>query len=162
MAIFFHLTSINFKKGDMLLPQEDGYSQLEMNSAMEEILEGYRPENKISRTECVYLFAGSSKRAEKCDFGATGLEFICLCSAPDEILEQKSDLNWIFPLDQEFESVEDIYDQFTEDELEDIATGYWSGNPMPGKTPVFEYRSESARVRHCVPNKEESHDLFLA
>lgn len=64
-------------------------------------------------------------------------------------------MRWLFSLDQEFQSIEEIESCFSEDELERIAAGYWSGEAMPDSIPVFEFRSNYAIVRLCVENNFE-------
>lgn len=139
-----HLSSVALKKGDVLKPQEHGYCHLPESQGLEDILERYRPSDKIPRKESVYLF---KTRNESLDFGAEGSDFLFVVECDDEVVKQRSDMNWISELDQGFENSEVLEEDYEEWELQMLAEGYWSGKPRTNEDEaVYEYRVRDAVI----------------
>jgi len=140
---FYHYTGIEFSKGDILRPQPHGYCHWPENRAMESILEVFRPTHCLPRKESVFL------TKEKCNgekFGAESARYELEVEADTLCEYQRSDLQWLIPIDQEYSSVSDIADYFTWPELRDIAMGYWGGDAY-NLSPKFEYRSRLATIK---------------
>lgn len=128
--------------GDTLSPQCNGYCFWPENAVMEEALESRRPKHCIPRKESVFL-TGTRCNGEQ--YGAESAIFELTISSSESTLEQRSDLQWLYPLDQEFTSKQELYDAFDEDTLNELIDGYWSGKPY-NNTPKYEYRTHRATV----------------
>lgn len=147
-----HLTSSIMERGDKLEPQEDGYCHLPESIALEEILERYRPDGKIARKDSIYLFKNKSL-ASNHDYGAAGSNYVLVVECEDSVSDQKSDMNWLSELDQGFDDVRILEEDFTEIELRELAEGYWSGLARYGENEaIYEYRASEAVVSSVYEN----------
>jgi len=143
--IMYHLTNYEFKIGDVVLPQSTGYTHwvesCALETVLETVLERYRPKEKISRKECIFL---TKEKPKNKDYGASGTSFILTVEVDEEVINQFSDMNHFFCIDQGFEDVIHLEDDYLEEELKKIADQYWSG--MSSKTPRIEYRSKQGVI----------------
>jgi hypothetical protein len=139
--IMYHLTDHEFEIGDTILPQPYGYAHLDESVALETILERYRPPNKLKRKESVFLL---KKPPEGKDFGAVGSIFLIKVEVGEDVMQNSSDMSWFASLDQGFEDVQWLEDDYKPNELREIASRYWSG--ILSDNPSVEYRAKSARV----------------
>jgi hypothetical protein len=145
--IFFHYTSAHLSIGETLIAQDNGYCQQPENAAMEAILEDFRPNRCISRSDAVFLTKDPIDDGDK--VGALGSDYELEVSVCKDTIHQRSDLNWLSEIDQEYESVGDIYNEFSEKEIQTIAEGYWSGKPYSDK-PSYEFRALSAKITNIT------------
>lgn len=138
----FHYTGTIFDIGDVLEPQTDGYCNWPENQAMESILEFHRPQQCISRQDSVFLVG------EPCDgelYGAESSNYELSVNIEDNHIEQRSDIQWLAQLDQGYSTTNEIREDISDDEIERLAKGYWSGKPF-NDSPKFEYRTRKAIV----------------
>jgi hypothetical protein len=140
---FFHYTSCQLLIGNILSPQTNGYCQLPENAVMEAILEDFRPEKCISRNSAIFLTDKPIEDGEK--IGASGADYELQVTACPDTFNQKSDLNWLNEIDQGHEFLSEILENFSIDEIQTIADGYWSGRAY-NCTPSFEFRALGAIV----------------
>lgn len=145
---YFHYTAQEFSPGDRLEPQEDGYTQWEESRALEAVLERYRPADKLPRSQSVFLFKGPVTNSES--YGADCTTYLCAVASPNNPEDERSDLSWLKELDQGFDDVTILEEDFTEAELRFFAEGYWSGTARPDAVPVYEYRVPYADVKLCL------------
>lgn len=144
---YYHFSGQEFSVDDRLVPQDDGFTTWPEAAALETILERYRPEDKLPRYRSVFLFQGPAKNNG--GYGAASTEYCCVVATPNNPASERSDIRWFRDLDQGFTDVSVLEEDFTEDELRYLAEGYWSGEPMPGGDPVFEYRAPYADIKLC-------------
>lgn len=144
---YLHYTGRRFRPGDVLLPQEDGYVRWPESRAQETILERYRPPGKLPRRHAVFLFAEDD--TDRVGFGALSTAYCCVCAPWTDPTEERSDLAWLWELDQGFEDVSILESDFSELELAYLAGGYWSGAARPTARSRFEYRTARAHVIAC-------------
>ncbi len=142
MSIFYHYTGVEFETGDELTPQPDGYCHWEENAHIEDLLEQHRPTHCIPRKEAVFV---TNVRCDGECYGAASNDFELSIKPCHDILEQRSDICWLSQMEQGYGSIDEMLEDFSEEELASLARGYWSGLPF-GKTPKFEYRTRSSIV----------------
>lgn len=147
-TIYFHFTNHEFEVGERIDPQEDGFTHWDESRALEAVLERYRPEGKLPRKQSVFLCKGPLSGVR--DFGAAGSDYICVVSTPNDPATERSDMSWIREIDQGFDNVSILEEDYTEAELRHLAEGYWSGEQRPGYQTTFEYRTQHALVKLCL------------
>jgi len=132
----FHGSQKQFPVGFVLKPQLGGYAHLpdEDIARVEEIIERYRPPDKISRREAVFMVADP----EEIDSAGGYDDHIYVVEPIGEV--EVSDLSWYTEL-----SV--YWIDMPEDEGRRLAEAYWSGEPFrdPARS-LFEYRAREAEV----------------
>lgn len=130
---FYHGTKKIFPIGFILLPQLDGYVHQEIE--IENILEKYRPENKISRFNSVFLV----DNPDNVDFAGGYEDYIYKVQPIGQI--DKSDLSWYSDVS--------IYN--TEKENQIYATNYWNQIPYKNSdNSLWEYRCKSAKIIELI------------
>ncbi len=107
----YHLTGVEFKKGDQLVPMEHGYVYQDNSIALETILERYRPEDKLSREDSVFL--SDAIPTKGFCFGADADDYLVVCDLPISVLSQKSDFNWLAAIDQGFDDVSILEEHYS-------------------------------------------------
>lgn len=145
--ICYHLSDHPFMSGEAILPMEDGYTSLPESGALEAVLELFRPKDKLPRADSIYV----SPNKPESDLGAKGNSHCFMCSLPESALSQKSDLQWIHELDQGFESIDDLLEDYAMEELAELANGYWSGKERIADQGLWEIRwHESTIIRQVM------------
>lgn len=143
----FHLGPKGMEVGMILEPQDHSYSKCIEAKGMEDLLEDFRPKDKISRKEAVF-FVRDVEKAYR--MGADSDEEIYVaCVDAEDAMAQRSDFNWLSCMDIGCHSKADLLAGLTSAErreIEQAAIGYWSGEPMPGKTPSWEFRAEPVEI----------------
>jgi hypothetical protein len=143
MRKLYHIGPTGIKIGDSIACQTFGYANSREAVAMENILELYRPDDKISRRNSAFF----CDNAKSClDAGADTDEKIYVVQMSEIAINNKSDFNWLQIIDLGFEDEWMLKEAFTDKELEDICSSYWSGKACPGKPPTWEYRSSKEQV----------------
>ncbi len=133
---YYHGSQSEFPVGFVLTPQPGGYATLDEEGIVEveEILEQYRPPEKIARRDAVYMVRDPDEIDR-----AGGYEDFIYTVIPIGNVEV-SDMGWYSELGA-------YYMDMPEDEKQRLAEGYWSGRPFPrDKVSLFEYRARSAEI----------------
>lgn len=150
----YHYTDYPFEINERIEVMEDGYVFWEENVLLESLLEFYRPKDKLSRRNAIFLCQVHQSQSGD-HMGADGNEFIAEVMVEKNILKNRSDLNWIQPLIKGcYENWDELYEDFSEYEIEKLINGYWSGKAKPGEKPVFEFRSPPVYVCKLFSNNE--------
>lgn len=129
--ILYHGSSKKFPIGFELLPQTDGYVHSEDTKYEEELIEKYRPSDKLSRKKSVFLVDDKDYIED-----AGGYDDFIYEVSYDSIPE-KSDLAWYTEM------------SMTDDEslIKEYAENYWSGIQFSDSdNSLFEYRVPSAKI----------------
>ena len=132
---YYHGSDKKFDIGFILQPQTDGYANLESEKEIEDLFEKYKPKDKISRKNCVYLVSDINN----IDMAGGGTEYIYFVDPIGQI--DKSDLTWY----------SEVYSLYTEDTKESLLVplimNYWNGIQFkPKVNSLFEYRCKSAEI----------------
>ena len=128
---FYHGSQNEFPVGFVLLPQTEGYVHQEKH--FEDRIEKYRPPNKISRFDAVFM----TSNPNNCEPAGGYSDFIYEVVPNGQV--DRSDLAWY--------SEAEIYLEATENEVKECAINYWNG--VPFKNPSnsqWEYRARSATI----------------
>lgn len=132
---FFHGSQQQFPVGFVLKPQPGGYASLpdEGVAEVEEIVERYRPPDKISRREAVFM-VGDPKEI---DAAGGYVDHVYVVEPIGEV--ETSDLSWYSEIG--------VYFDMQDDESQTLAEAYWSGVPFyDAAHSLFEYRAREAEV----------------
>ena len=130
--VFYHGSKKEFPVGFILLPQSDGYTSWPETQRTEQILEKYRPHNKLSRSKSVFMV----KNPDEIDAAGGYNDFIYVVQ-PMGVVEV-SDLSW--------QSEIEIYLDGSEEEQRKCALNYWNGVPYRGNSSLWEYRTPQAKI----------------
>lgn len=136
---FYHGSSVKLRIGTILEPQLEFYTRRSDVQFLEKIMYAYRPDDKLSRYDSVFLV----DNIDDIDSSGGYTDFIYEVSILDVIIPEKSDLAWY----TELELIEsDDYDKQKE-----IAGNYWNGVRYHKRSEsLFEYRVPKARVVELV------------
>lgn len=127
----YHGSRSSFPVGFILTPQNDGYVYQERLTT--DIVEKYRPPEKISRYDAVYMVDDPSL----VDSAGGYDDYIYLVEPIGQV--DKSDLSW-------YSEVE-MYLDATPEEQKEWSLNYWNG--VSYKNPVnsmWEYRAKQAKI----------------
>ncbi|MFA5314220.1 MAG: hypothetical protein WC375_13040 [Methanomassiliicoccales archaeon] len=122
---------MEFPNNTLLTPQPYGYVSQERD--IEDIVELYRPSNKINRAESVFMV----DNPDLIDFAGGYEDYVYQVMPIGQV--DKSDLSWY--------SEVSIYLDATEEEQAEWSRNYW--NSVPYKNPsnsLWEYRARSAKI----------------
>jgi hypothetical protein len=128
---YYHGSYDLLEDGTILKAHDKSYTRQNDNSYLEKIMEKYRPEDKISRYDAIFL----SDDIDSIDAAGGSLDYVYSVEPIGEI--QKSDLAWYTEI------------QMTDDEnlQKEYAENYWNGVPFYDKDiRCWEYRVKSARI----------------
>lgn len=129
MKTFFHGSSEELPKNTILKPHTDSYTRSSETQFLEKILEKYRPSDKLSRYDSVFLV----DNIDNIDAAGGSIDFIYEVIIPMEFIPEKSDLAWY----SELEMTDDHEKQ------KQIAENYWNG--------IIFYDSEYSIIEYRVP-----------
>ena len=141
MPTLYHGSRRRFRRGNVLLPQFDGYVSWPEVQVHEQFFEQHRPKHCLPRSKSVFMIA-DPKLVET----AGGYEDNVYEVRPQGKVE-RNDLSWYSAL-----NVLDSYSIEDQDEIDlndpewiEAARNYWNGVPHPDR-PMWEYRSPSAII----------------
>ena len=129
--LFYHGSPLHFPIGFILKPQNTGYVHDEKE--IEDIVERYRPPDKISRFQAVFMV----DNPELIDYAGGYEDFMYIVEPIGQI--DKSDLSWYTDVS--------VYLDASPEEQKEWSFNYWNG--VPYKNPansLWEYRAREAEV----------------
>jgi tRNA uridine 5-carbamoylmethylation protein Kti12 len=133
MKAFFHGSSKELPENTILKPHSESYTRLPESQRLEKILEKYKPSDKLSRYDSVFLVDD----IDNIDATGGSIDFIYEVIVPNGIIPEKSDLAWY----TELEITDDPEKQ------KQIAENYWNGVIFYDKEcSVMEYRVPKAYI----------------
>lgn len=132
---YYHGSIKPLKIGTILIPKHES-TMIHKGDILEEVLEKYRPKNKLSRFDAIFMVDNPN------DIDNVGgyTDYIYTVQPGNKV--EKSDLAW-------YSEVEIILseDRNNETGIKLAAKNYWSGVQYYNKSmSVYEYRTESAKV----------------
>lgn len=131
----YHGSTKEFEIGFVLKSRPKGYTTLPDVKRMEDLFEKYRPEDKISRRNCVFMV----NDIDLIDPAGGYLDHVYLVEPIGEV--EKSDLAWYTEVDIL------MSETHVESDLVPLIMKYWDGEPYTGSNySLFEYRAKSAKV----------------
>jgi len=131
--IFYHGSYDKLPIKTILKSHEKSYTRDPNNMILEGILEKYRPDDKLSRYDSIFLVDDP----ELIDAVGAPIDYIYEVIIPGNITPEKSDLAWY----SEIEGEDDIEKQ------KEYALNYWNGIPYYDKySSAFEYRVKEAII----------------
>jgi hypothetical protein len=134
MKAFFHGSAKFIKNNTILKPHVDSYVKQVDNDFLEKLMEKYRPEDKISRYDAVFMV----DNIDLIDDAGGSTDFIYEVLPKGEI--ERSDLAW-------YTEVQAVDEEENEDLIKEYALNYWNGVKFyDEKSSVWEYRAKSAIV----------------
>lgn len=133
---YYHGSRKKFPVGFILTPQNDGYTSHSEVQAEEQIIEKYRPKNKLSRKNSVFMV----DNIDDIDSAGGYLDFVYRVEPLGKI--ERSDMHYYSEIS--------IYHDMMEDEIKQLALNYWSGIPSGTNTGLFEYRTPKAKILELV------------
>lgn len=142
---FYHGSRKNLPIGTILTPQTDGYVfDQEWDVAdIEKAMEKYRPSDKISRKESIFMV----DNPDLIDSAGGYLDYIYIVQPIGKV--EKSDLDW-------YSNVQEwVFTNTTEaqQKVKQSSMNYWNG-VSSGKGSLFEYRARSAKIIGIDPGSE--------
>lgn len=133
MIAFYHGSYDKLPNNTILKPHDKSYTKQNDNSYLESILEKYKPTNKLSRYESVFLVDD----IENIDSAGGAIDYIYEVIVPKGIIPEKSDLAWYTEIDM----VDD------EEKQKEYALNYWNGIQFFDKdSSLWEYRVPKAYI----------------
>lgn len=132
---YYHGSYDLLDDGTILKSPEKSYTKSEDNTFLEKIMEKYRPEDKISRYNAIFL----SDNIDSIDAAGGSTDYVYSVEPIGKI--EKSDLAWYTEI------------QMTDDEnlQKEYAENYWNGVPFYEKdVRCWEYRVEAAIIVELV------------
>jgi hypothetical protein len=136
---YFHGSRFQLPVGFKITPQKNGYTSHPETQKAERLLEKYRPTNKLSRSQSVFLVDDP----ELIDFAGGYEDYIYEVQPVGKV--EKSDLSWY----SEIESIPSggIYLDSYEEEIKQCALNYWNDVPYyKPENSLFEYRTPAAII----------------
>lgn len=133
---YYHGSQSEFPVGFVLTSQPGGYVTLSDQdiAEVEEIIEQYRPPEKIARRDAVFMVHDP----DEIDSAGGYDDFIYRVVPIGDV--EASDMGW-------YSELSVYYMDMSDDERRKLAEGYWSGRPFPrDKGSLFEYRAKSAEI----------------
>lgn len=119
--------------GTILKPHDKSYTKIN-DVQLEEIMEKYKPKDKLSRYDSVFMVDD----IDLIDSAGGSIDFIYLVEPLGKI--EKSDLNWYTEIDM-------ITPEHNEKLEKKYAENYWNGIPYDDfDSSVFEYRTPLAKI----------------
>lgn len=148
---YYHGSTVDLPVGTILTPQMEGYTRWEENRKIEQIVEQYRPPNKISRHDAVFMVDDPNL----IDSAGGYTDYIYIVE-PIGVVEQ-SDLSWYSAI-----SVYGDYNETDDQErtMDQLAQNYWSGVKNQGPHSLIEYRARSARITGIDPSSDSVSGVF--
>lgn len=135
--LFLHGSFNKLLKNTILKPHNDSYTKHYDNKYIEEIMERYKPNDKLSRYNSVFLVDD----VDDIDNAGASIDFIYEVTIPDDIIPEKSDLAWYSEIEMTNDKVK----------KKKYALNYWNGvaftNP---EMSLWEYRVPYAIVYNLV------------
>jgi hypothetical protein len=134
---YYHGSIDELPIGLMLKNQKDGYTSDEVVKDLESLFDKYKPKDKISRKEAVYL----ADNPDDIDNLGGYTDFIYEVNPLDE--PEKSDLSWYSKVGSEMGDFFDIDEELSEN-VKEMLDNYWNG--VASENPVWEYRVYNADI----------------
>jgi len=136
----YHGSNKRMKLGTIITSRSDGYTSMESEREIEDLFEKYKPANKISRKNCVYMVSNPD------DIDAAGgySDYIYMVNPIGPI--DKSDLSWYAEVDGL------LHDKNKNIKIiKSYINNYWTGVQYKTKEhSLFEYRANSAKIIEIV------------
>lgn len=134
---FYHGSYDKLHDGIILKPHKDSYTRQEDNYYIESILEKYRPNNKLSRYDSVFLV----DNIDNIDDAGASIDYIYEVFVSNEDIPEKSDLTWYTEIDM----TDDI------EKHREYAMNYWNGVQFYDiEMSLWEYRVKKAYIVQLV------------
>ena len=131
--VFYHGSNRKLPIGTILTPQPQGYTRSYDSKREEAIMEKYRPADKLSRHESVFMVTNPAE----VDPAGGNLAYIYRVEPIGPV--ERSDLSWYSDLS--------VYTNWKPREKRLIASNYWNGVPYPDtKHSLWEYRCRQAKI----------------
>lgn len=133
MKSFYHGSYDKLPDNTILKPHDNSYTRQKDNSYLESIIEKYRPSDKLSRYDSVFLVDD----IDNIDSAGGAIDYIYEVIVPSDIIPEKSDLAWY----SELGMVNDI------DKQREYSLNYWNGVEFTdSEMSLWEYRVPKAYV----------------
>ena len=134
---YIHGSRKYFQAGFILLPQSDGYVHSTDTEEHESVFERYRPKNRLSRLNSVFML--SSNDINNIDNAGGYNDYVYKVEPHGKV--EKSDMGW-------YSEISRLIDLDSNDsELITIVKNYWNGVPYRNRShSLWEYRAKSATV----------------
>jgi len=127
----YHGSRQKFPIGFILQPQAEGYVHEELET--EQIIEQYRPSNKISRFDSVFLVDDPSN----IDYAGGYDDYIYVVEPIGQV--DKSNLSWYTDVS--------VYLDASHEEQKEWSLNYWNGIPYEKRAnSLWEYRTKAAEI----------------
>jgi hypothetical protein len=134
MKAFFHGSSEFIKNNTILRPHTGSYVKQKDNEFLENLMEKFRPEDKISRYDAVFMV----DNMDLIDDAGGSTDFIYEVLPKGEI--ERSDLAW-------YTEVQVLDEENEEDLIREYVLNYWNGVKFHDEeSSLWEYRAKSAIV----------------
>jgi hypothetical protein len=133
MTAFFHGSGDRLPDNTVLKPHKDSYTRQKDEEYLENILEKYRPSDKLSRFDSVYLV----DNLDNLELVGANTDFVYEVIVPSGIIPEKSDLSW-------YTEIETTDDQELQKQY---ALNYWNGIQFNDiNRSLWEYRVPKAYI----------------
>jgi tRNA uridine 5-carbamoylmethylation protein Kti12 len=137
MKAFFHSSAKYIKNNTILRPHADSYVKQIDNEFLEKLMEKYRPSDKLSRYDSVFLVDDM----DLLDDAGASTDFIYTVEPIGNI--EKSDLAWYTEVQ--------IVDEDDTELIKEYVENYWNGVPFTDSSAsLFEYRVPAAKIIELV------------
>jgi hypothetical protein len=143
---YYHGSIDELPIGLMLKSQKEGYTSDEVVQDLESLFDKYKPQNRISRKEAVYL----ADDPEEIDNLGGYNDYVYEVKPLDD--PEKSDLSWYSKVNSAMGDFFDINEELSE-EVKEMLDNYWNG--VASENPVWEYRVYNADIVLDIDNPIE-------
>jgi tRNA uridine 5-carbamoylmethylation protein Kti12 len=136
-GLYYHGSYDMLDNGTILKPHDESYTKKYDNSYLEKIMEKYRPVDKLSRYDSVFLVDDM----DSLDDAGASTDFIYSVEPIGNV--EKSDLAWYTEVQMVDEDDTELMKEYVEN--------YWNGVPFTdSSSSVFEYRVPAAKIIELV------------
>lgn len=137
---YYHGSYDKLPIGTILKPHDKSYTRIN-DVELENIMEKYRPKDKLSRYDSVFM----ADDIDSIEDAGGSIDFIYLVEPLGEV--EKSDLNWYSEIDM-------ITPEHNTELEKEYAENYWNGVPYDDlDSSVFEYRTPAAKIIKLIEEK---------
>lgn len=132
---YYHGSHIKLPPGFILTGRGSDYEISWSNTDFYQILEKYRPEDKIAHKEAVFMCGND----DDIDCAGGGTEWVFTLRADGPV--EKHDINWTSSISCA------LSENAEEKDIRELAYNYWSG--VPSEDPLWEHLTRQATIISC-------------